>query len=186
MREPAAPRENDRPGVRPPPTWRERSRLSNFGARGQTRSLFFADHGDSGSQQTGKATGFIEGAELRRCDPDDVRAAGALVLLYGIQLSRIVELTTSRFHRHRPASSIQGSIAGFSVTLTGPEIALPPALAAIMSRLPMQGQRLRPRPLIVGEAPGWLFPGFSARGHINSSVLSRHLKSQGISTRSAR
>jgi hypothetical protein len=49
------------------------------------------------------------------------------VLPYGIQLSRIVELTTSRFHRNRPASGIQGSIAGFSVTLTGPEMALPPA-----------------------------------------------------------
>jgi len=63
---------------------------------------------------------------------------------------------------------------------------LPPALAAILSRLPMQAQHPRPRPLILGEAPGWLFPGFSALGHINSSVLSRHLKAQGIPTRSAR
>ena len=58
------------------------------------------------------------------------------------------------------------------MTLTGPEIALPPALAAILSRLPMHGQHPRPGPLIVGEAPGWLFPGSSATGHLNSSVLS--------------
>ena len=117
--------------------------------------------------------------------PDDVRAAGALVLLYGIQLSRIVELTTAHLHRHPPATGLEGSI-GLSVTLTGPEIALPPALAAILSRLPMHGQHPRPGPLIVGEAPGWLFPGFSATGHLNSSVLSKHLNSQGISPRPAR
>ncbi len=47
--------------------------------------------------------------------PDDVRAAGALVLLYGIQLSRIVELTTAHLHRHPPATGLEGSI-GLSVT----------------------------------------------------------------------
>ena len=68
----------------------------------------------------------VGSVHTQRRHPDDVRAAGALVLLYGIQLSRI--------------AGVDGSTAGFSVTLTGPEIALPPALAAILSRLPMQGQ----------------------------------------------
>ena len=117
--------------------------------------------------------------------PDDVRAAGALVLLYGIQLSRIVELTTAHLHRHPPATGLEGSI-GLSVTLTGPEIALPPALAAILSRLPTRRRHPRPEPLIVCHAPGWLFPGSSATGHLNSSVLSKHLKSHGIPLRPAR
>jgi len=59
--------------------------------------------------------------------PHDVRAAGALVLLYGIQPSRIVELTTAHLHRHPPAQpGVEGSTAGFSVTLTGPEIRCQP------------------------------------------------------------
>jgi hypothetical protein len=49
--------------------------------------------------------------------PDDVRAAGALVLLYGMQLSRVVELTTAHLHSPRPGVSVTGfSVTGFSVT----------------------------------------------------------------------
>jgi len=117
--------------------------------------------------------------------PDDVRAAGALVLLYGLQLSRIVELTNSHLHR-RHAAGGEEPIGGVSVSLTGPEITVPPSLAAILTRLPVRGPHPRTRPLIGGDTPGWLFPGFTATGHLNAATMSKHMKAYGIPTRSAR
>ena len=117
--------------------------------------------------------------------PDDDRAAGALVLIFGIQLSRIVELTTAHLHRD-PANELTGSITGFSVTLTGPRIAVPPALATILNRLPVQVPHPRTKPLIGGDSPGWLFPGFAATGRLNTATMAKHLKRHGISTRQAR
>jgi hypothetical protein len=116
--------------------------------------------------------------------PDDVRAAGALVLLYGLQLSRIVELTNSHLHR-RHAVGGEETVGGMSVSLTGPEITVPPSLAAILTRLPVRGPHPRTRPLI-GGAPGWLFPGFTATGHLSAATMSKHMKDYGIPTRSAR
>ena len=113
---------------------------------------------------------------------DDVRAAGALVLLYGMQLSRVVELTTAHLHSPRPGVSV----TGFSVTLTGPDIAVPPSMGAILRRLPIRDTQPRSAPLITGDSEVWLFPGSSATGHINTSVLSKRLKALGIPTRSAR
>ena len=117
--------------------------------------------------------------------PDDVRAAGALVLLYGLQLSRIVELTNSHLHR-RHAAGGEEAVGGMSVSLTGPEITVPPSLAAILTRLPVRGPHPRTRPLIGGDTPGWLFPGFTATGHLNAATMSKHMKAYGIPTRSAR
>ena len=84
--------------------------------------------------------------------PDDIRAAGTLVLLYGLQLSRIVELTNSHLHR-RHAAGGEETIGGMSVSLTGPEITVPPSLAAILTRLPVRGPHPRTRPLIGGDTP---------------------------------
>jgi len=103
--------------------------------------------------------------------PDDVRAAGALVLLYGLHLSRIVELTHGHRHRRRSAAG-EDTVGGVSVTLSGPEIAVPPSLAAILTRLPVSSSFPRTRPLISGDTLGWLFPGSAATGHLNAATMS--------------
>ena len=117
--------------------------------------------------------------------PVDVRAAGALVLLYGLQLSRVVELTDSHLRRRRLVDG-EETIVGLSVTLTGSDIAVPPSLAAILSRLPVRGPHPRTRPLIGGDTASWLFPGFTAAGHLNAATMSKHMKTYGIPARTAR
>jgi hypothetical protein len=107
------------------------------------------------------------------------------VLLYGLHLSRIVELTHGHLHRRRSAAG-EDTVGGVSVTLSGPEIAVPPSLAAILTRLPVSGPFPRTRPLIGGHTPGWLFPGFAATGHLNAATMSKRLKVHGIPTRQAR
>jgi hypothetical protein len=67
---------------------------------------------------------------LERCLSDDelpldVRAAGALLLLYGLPLNRIVELTTE-----------QVSPEGIRISPGAQVIAVPPALRRLLDQLP--------------------------------------------------
>lgn len=123
-------------------------------------------------------------ASLSRCFtdgsiPDDVRAAGALVLLYGIQLARIVELT--RNHLARSPTGRPADPEGFSVSLGGPVVLVPPPLAVILGRLPAE-PAARGRPLIA-PAPGrpeWLFPGRGVNGHITYAGLAHRMRTHGL------
>jgi hypothetical protein len=68
--------------------------------------------------------------QLRRCLNDDtlpleVRIVGALIRLYGLPVSRIVDLTTDRFHRNDDVACL---------TLGKNPVLLPPKLAALVER----------------------------------------------------
>lgn len=93
--------------------------------------------------------------------PLEIRAAGALVLLYGLPVTKIVELT--RDHLHRTSADDGGSPDGLRVTLSSPVIAVPPALGRILTLLP--AQRAGAVPLIEPDEnePAWLLPGRNPR-----------------------
>jgi hypothetical protein len=97
--------------------------------------------------------------QLRRCLNDDtlpleVRIVGALVRLYGLPVSRIVELTADRFHHDQDASFL---------TIGKNPVLLPPKLAALIekqiaepryySMVRTQADHL-PRFLLPGSPPG--------------------------------
>jgi hypothetical protein len=109
--------------------------------------------------------------------PLDVRAAGALLLQYGIQLSRIVELTTDHL-----------TPDGLRIDLAAPAINTPPALRRLLDQLPGP-PCASASPLITPAAATrspWLFPGRSTKGHVAASTLSSHLRGGGISVRASR
>jgi hypothetical protein len=120
---------------------------------------------------------------LSRCLHDgdlalDLRAAGALLLLYGFQLTRIVELTNEHL-----------TPTGLRLTPTSPVIDVPPSLRKVLAQLPAPPRDPSAVALITTPTNGghsWLFPGRSTKGHINASVLSSHLRQQGISVRASR
>lgn len=126
-------------------------------------------------------------AQARRClsdptIPDDVRVAGALVLLYGLPLARIVELTRDHLQRdgsHHPT--------GLSVVAAGHVVLVPPALGRLLARLPHESSP-RGVPLIPAppSQPAWLFPGRGPQGHVTSTGLSDRMRGYGLTVRRAR
>ena len=115
--------------------------------------------------------------------PDDVRAAGALVLLYGLQLARVVELTVN----HLASSDPSADPEGFTVSVNGPPVLVPPPLASILGRLPAEPPA-RGKPLIA-PAPGrpeWLIPGRGVNGHVTVTGLAHRMRAHGIRTRPSR
>ncbi|GAA2174963.1 hypothetical protein GCM10009784_15450 [Arthrobacter parietis] len=147
----------------------------------------------TGSPDREPAAGMTEQqrwAELSRCltddsIPDDVRAAGALVLLYGLQLAQVMRLTTDHLHgdKTRPGKTIEG----FSVHVGGPFILVPPALGLILDRLPAT-PATRGRSLITAnpEGPSWLFPGRGSSGHITYTGLATRMRKHQLRVRPAR
>lgn len=126
--------------------------------------------------------------EVRRCltdatIPDDVRAAGALLLLYGLPLNRVIELTRD----HLAVDGDQSVVLGFSVTIGAPFISVPPRLGHVLGRLPAT---VTPRgtPLVEPklDRPMLLFPGRGPAGHVSSSGLAARLRAHGLSVRQSR
>jgi hypothetical protein len=124
---------------------------------------------------------------LTRCLQDDslpagVRAAGALVLLYGVPVSKVVELT-----REHLDTSGEPAAHGLRLTRTSPVIVVPPALGRLLGLLPAMPRNPSAVVLIErAQRQGWLFPGPSAHGHVNPSVLAQRLKTHGIQIRPSR
>ncbi|MFG3016762.1 hypothetical protein ACGFZB_41185 [Streptomyces cinerochromogenes] len=93
--------------------------------------------------------------QLRRCLNDDTipreaRIIGALVRFYAVPISRIVELTTDRFHCDEN---------GAYLTLDRHPVLLPPKLALRIEEQiaqPVTGSRMLQR---FGNGNGYLFPG---------------------------
>ncbi|MER8001620.1 hypothetical protein [Streptomyces sp. NPDC095613] len=117
-------------------------------------------------------------AELRRCLtvtglPLPVRIIGALVRLYALPLTRIVELTTDQFHREAEAAYL---------TLDRHPVLLPPALATLLDEQiaqlpapqPPQGRRHLRLP---GAVPG---------RPRNPVGLADQMKQHGLPVRAAR
>jgi hypothetical protein len=106
--------------------------------------------------------------------PDDIRVAGALIVLYGQPLVRIVGLTDSALHR--------GGDGTIVVELEGHPVPVHEPFATLMERLPC------PRTDgISDQFPGpWLFPGRQAHRHVGAPALARRLRELGIEPRHMR
>jgi len=118
---------------------------------------------------------------LRKCLADesmplDVRAAGALVLLFGTTLFRVENLTTAHITRRAEHTYL---------TIGSQPVLLPPRLAQLVERLP---DVRRSRARLERAQPGteWLFPGLNPGRPINRSHFEAKLVRHGISTRKAR
>ncbi len=116
---------------------------------------------------------------LMRCVKDvnlpiDVRAAGALVLLYGVPVSRISQLTLKHLEERSD---------GIYLTFGDYPVLMPPAIA----RLVMDQASRSPRS-VVGRSDGtrWLFPGNLAGKAIGATPLARRLATHGIGVRAAK
>jgi hypothetical protein len=111
-----------------------------------------------------------------------------VLLLYGIPLAKVVELTNAHLSRGLVRGDQTAPSDGLRVSLTSPVIAAPPALGRLLAQLPAEPANPRSRPLIeTAEVPReWLFPGRAALGHVNSSVIAKRLKAHGILVRPSR
>ncbi|HEV3169947.1 MAG TPA: hypothetical protein VGZ32_06390 [Actinocrinis sp.] len=118
--------------------------------------------------------------QLRRCVTDttlpvDVRAAGALVSLFGIPVSRIVELTSDRLITQGENSYL---VIGRHPVL------LPPSVAELLQL----GAQSQPRSALGRAVPGrrWLFPGLNPGRHITANRITERLRHFGIEARTTR
>lgn len=107
-------------------------------------------------------------AALRRCLtdealPDDVRAAGTLVLLYGLTLSRTTRLRTEEIER------VDGTT---SLNLAGYRLRLEPSAAAVLARQQHAAEQ-------VPRSGGWLFPGRHPGTHV-SAAFQHRIASHGL------
>lgn len=112
-------------------------------------------------------------AHLRRCLTDDslpldARAAGSLVLLYGIPLSRITELRADDVSRHDDRSYLN---------LGSHPLLLPPAVADLLDRQARHAVSITILHRSNPSGPAWLFPG-GFPGRPARDVLYRKLNRQ--------
>lgn len=108
--------------------------------------------------------------------PLDVRGAGALVLLYGMRLSRVRNLTDDHL-------TLRGRHA--YLTIGRQPVLLPPRLALILDQLP-DGRSSRPRLDRTTPATSWLFPGLKPGLPVDGSYLQTKLRRHGIPSGHAR
>ena len=116
--------------------------------------------------------------QLQRCLleetlPNDVRVAGALVLLFGLPLTKIVRLT---------ADLVTGRGGAIYLQLDQSPVFLPPRLAKLIL---LHTCLLRPLSSISRDINGvrWLFPGLMPGRPLTANTLSRKLSRHGINAR---
>lgn len=108
--------------------------------------------------------------------PTDVRAAGAITLLFGPSTERLCHLTPEQLkfgdkHAH--------------LVLGRHPVLLPPRLAELLRHLAEQPQ-LRPQLSRVRPGPQWLFPGMVPGKPISTHGMTQKLNRHGIPVRTAR
>jgi hypothetical protein len=118
--------------------------------------------------------------QLQRCLTDmtlpaDVRAAGALITLFGLPVSRAVLLTADHLTERGQATYL---------TIDQRPVLIPPRLAEVL-RLAASTPS---RSALGRSLPGtqWLFPGFSPGRHQAAGALNHRLLEQGIEARYTR
>jgi hypothetical protein len=107
--------------------------------------------------------------------PVDVRAAGAIVTLFGLPLSKIVQLTAEQLAERGD---------DIYLTMDKQPVLMPPRLADLLH----SAARASSRSALGRCLPGtkWLFPGFSPGRHQGANTLGRRLREHGIRSRSTR
>jgi len=120
------------------------------------------------------------GQQLQRCLTDmalpvDVRAAGAILTLFGLPLSKIVQLTIE--HLTECDDDVY-------LTMDKQPVLMPPRLAVLLHSAACASSRSA----LGRSLPGtmWLFPGFSPGRHQVANTLGRRLREHGIQSRSTR
>jgi hypothetical protein len=105
-----------------------------------------------------------------------VRAAGALVVLYGLTISRITRLTRT---------DIQTGDGDVYLSIDKSPLMLPPPLAEIMYQL---AQTARPAGAVgrPNRRTAWLLPGRQLGQHISATFLGTKLVQYGIQSRATR
>ena len=102
----------------------------------------------------------------------DLRAGGALMLLYGINLIRVLAITRKQ---------ISERSGDHYLNLTDHELLLPSILAELLSQLPCPRPRSTlPEPEI---STGLLFPGRTPNRPVDAGILANRLKQHGINPR---
>ncbi|WP_406307114.1 hypothetical protein OHA61_38925 [Streptomyces sp. NBC_00885] len=119
-------------------------------------------------------------AHLQRCLRDealplDVRAAGSVMLLYGIPITRITELTATELTDGNEPSLILGK----------DPVLLPPAVHRILRR---QADQAQPDSAIgrTTRRTAWIFPGYAAGTRRSAATLARKLRRHGLPAHPAR
>lgn len=129
--------------------------------------------------------GFLDDREqarqLRTCLDDtgmplDLRVSGALVLVYGLPLSKIAYLTRDDITRHDGQTWLRHH---------GRQILLPPRLAALIGQLALQPAPGTILTRLAGP-PSWLFPGNDSTRPASHAHLRTGLRRHGITTHAAR
>lgn len=117
---------------------------------------------------------------LRRCLHDDalpleVRVTGALMLLYGMPITRIAVLT----HSDITTSSTPHLRIGEH------PVALPPAVHQLLL---LQAEHAVQHSAVgrVTTRPGWLLPGYAAGTHHSAAILARKMRLHGLPARPSR
>jgi hypothetical protein len=109
--------------------------------------------------------------------PLDVRAAGALLLLFGLPASRIRQLRSEHLH-------VTGQNTYLNVGAH--PLLVPPKLAVLLHQLAAAPAARRPRLAGDGTEPSWLFPGLIPGRPASPAWFSRQLLDHGIDSRPAR
>ncbi|WP_225337307.1 hypothetical protein [Mycobacterium intracellulare] len=134
--------------------------------------------------RTGPPSVFIEEAahleQLHRCLDDDtididVRAGGAIILLYGITTTRVLGLRQNQIHARDDHTYL---------TLRDHEMVLPPKLAQLVAQLPRPTRRSTlPEPPTPDRL---LFPGRTPDRPVNAGAFGKRLKRSGLTIRGGR
>jgi hypothetical protein len=118
--------------------------------------------------------------QLHRCLNDDtididLRAGGALILLYGITTTRVLGLRQNQVHTKDGNTYL---------TLRDHDMVLPPKLAELLTQLPRSTRRSTlPEPLTPDRL---LFPGRTPDRPVDSGGFGKRLKRSGLTIRGGR
>jgi len=118
--------------------------------------------------------------QLHRCLTDDsiridLRAGAALMLLYGLNLTRILAITRSQI-QHRSGETY--------LSLADHDLLMPPILAELLAQLPHRRRRSTlPEP---DTSSRLLFPGRTPTRPVDAGIFANRLKRHGINIRGGR
>ncbi len=138
------------------------------------------------ARKSGQPRTFADSADytqqLRRCLhdedlPTDIRAAGALILLYGLRTTDVLGLRRDQLVEREHDHFLQ---------LAGNLLLLPPPLAALLAQLPLR--RINNRSVIPASANSapLLFPGFNHSHPVDSHTFGGRLLRSGITPHAGR